>query len=403
MERYNIPKANSLDSMEGVFVEKKENTEDLKEQAYKKGYADAENSMRHDYSKDLNSMDILMDRFERYITEESEKIGDSIDNLMRLSDQITDKNLKNRIELVIDNLSKVKKGYGAPALNLQALSRYNVMRWKLDNTGSLYEEPAFVAEKLRSGTKSDLIRSINLLVWQRSSKFLDDSSLENYADIGGGDINIFQYEAAYKSDEIVAKIRAIFKHIFTELELKKPIESEFFPRPLLKCFYPDNDDTYRIVTSAEEQVIWPVKNGEIIQPDTYGFFPCFIEILRTAYRCAYLRTLEKTLNFSDKNNLPDKSVLQEFIEIRPAFNFREDQPDSLQGYEMEVVFAAPFLNEDGKDTRKIGDTVEHPIFNELLESKSKISKAVSRWQIKSPKIKTITEGNVFVSISIVYS
>ncbi|MBC7766652.1 hypothetical protein H7Y21_01500 [Arenimonas sp.] len=398
MEKYDIPEPNSLDSQEGVpdSEELSINIDEIKKEFYNEGYENATNAFKHDYSKELNTADIRIDRYEKHIKQEKERLLEQIKTIESLITETSDDKLKEGFASVIARLTEIHGQYGLPMLDLQAITRYNLMHWKLDQAGSLYEEPAFVTEKLLEGTKKDIVSSVNLLVWYRSPELTDATYAQKLA---GRDMHIFAYDLGYKLESKV--IDDIMKHLRADLNVSIEDMDHYIPRPLLKCFSPQDVEHDKVV-DVNDQALWPIKDEKIIRPHMFGFMPTIIEVLRTAYRSAYLNTLSKTLKVQRPDELVRRQVnagspYQDYIEIKPKPIFKENDSDSLKSYELDIRFPLPFAD---TENIKEGDEVKSNLFNQLEEGRRLMGKAVSGWSISSPKVYKIIDDEVIVSVVI---
>lgn len=290
---------------------------------------------KHDYSKDLNSNDIRMDRYERHVKQEREKLQTLIEKTSAL--ETTDASSTAKA-FVVEGLKEVHREYGVPLLDLMALTRYQMMRQKAKNAGSLYEEPQFCVERLIDGTKNDVVRVVNLLVWMRSPEWIDPARApqENGRDFAAWG-RIFAYETVASNH-----LSRIAEHLFHKLEFQLEELDHYFPRPLLRCLVPQDGGERE--SALTEPFLWPQHEGNPVRPHLFGFFPLFVEAMRSAYLHAYAATLDRVLALGRKQDVPQRAVgvqhpFQQFITLRPTWRLEAD--GRVRDYRLKISFSGP--------------------------------------------------------------
>jgi hypothetical protein len=290
---------------------------------------------KHDYSKDLNSNDIRMDRYERHVKKEREKLQTLIEKTSALETIDASGRAKSS---VVEGLKEVHREYGVPLLDLMALTRYQMMRQKAKDASSLYEEPQFCVERLIDGTKNDLVRVVNLLVWMRSPEWIDPAraSQENGRDFAAWG-RIFAYETVASNH-----LSRIAEHLFHNLGFQLEELDHYFPRPLLRCLVPQDGGERE--SALTEPFLWPQHEGNPVRPHLFGFFPLFVEAMRSAYLHAYAATLDRVLTIGRKQDVPRRAVgvqhpFQQFITLRPIWRLEAD--GRVRDYRLKISFSGP--------------------------------------------------------------
>lgn len=325
---------------------------------------------QHDYSKDLNSNDIRMDRYERHVKQEREKLQTLIENTSALEIIDTSDRAKSS---VVEGLKEVHREYGVPLLDLMALTRYQMMRQKAKDASSLYEEPQFCVERLIDGTKNDVVRVVNLLVWMRSPEWVDPARApqENGRDFAAWG-RIFAYET-FASNHL----SRIAEHLFHQLGFQLEELDHYFPRPLLRCLVPQDGGERE--PALTDPFLWPLHEGNTVRPHLFGFFPLFVEAMRAAYLHAYAATLDRVLALGRKQDVPQRAVavqhpFQQFITLRPTWRLEAD--GRVRDYRLKISFSGPpSLAAPSSATLPLGDWHSEAACFQKLVSQWKASEA----------------------------
>jgi hypothetical protein len=105
-------------------------------------------SFAHDYAKDLNASDILLDR-----------LRSAIEKSKRIPEMVLDHELRAAIA---NELEDLRFTYDAAALR----NRFMMAHLWAKTEGRLYEQPQWCVDRLMSGTKRGLYELIRCLVWE---------------------------------------------------------------------------------------------------------------------------------------------------------------------------------------------------------------------------------------------
>jgi len=299
-----------------------------------------QSSTLHDFSKDLNALDIQMERYQRFLADERTKFGSLIERLEKLPAQEPGTNeTHKKISL---GLRAILDQYGLPALDLQMLTRFQMMHMKAENARSLYEQPQFCVERLNRGSKADIARVVNFLVWMRSHEWVDPARTWEQ----GQDFDAWGRIFVYENRDNPANVHVIelARHLFSDLGVQIEELGECFPRPLLRCIRHTGQEAVEV--GPDEPFLWPEHNGHPVRPSVYGFLPLFVFSLRAAYLHTYVATLETGKNARSKSELsrrlPDgRHPNQRYITLQPSF-IRGEQ-GSISNYQLAIRFPATLM------------------------------------------------------------
>lgn len=256
----------------------------------------------HDYSKDLNAVDMAFGRLGRSISEKKERIR----GILTSSEP--------SINLVLQNLDDLSIDYDYSSLR----DRFMMAHLRAGTEGRLYEQPQWCIDLLAKGTRGDIDQIIDLLAWEplgsshyRKLAGNKSPSFEEVADWS----RLFAYDEHGLHPEIDEVLSRHLKRCFLDPAMSDDEFGRKHPPPVLNPEYKERMDVPLIsVFSGEGSRRFALG----------GLFPLFVFSLRAAFQHAWLTTFLKAAASPScpPNGLPPEAVCLSESRLPPSDDYR---------------------------------------------------------------------------------
>lgn len=257
---------------------------DLREKEKKQSQQAGFLASAHDYSKDLNALDIRLGHYQTLLDSTRLEIKSDTAKLS-LPDQVHNfPEIADRIDLKLDQLQQ-------PQLNWMLQKRFLISHQRTQTENRLYEQPEWCMQFVQGGTLRDLYHLCKVLVWlpvgHQGYKKLAEEEPDQFSDSWNW-ARLFAFEEGDSSDQgkrLAVKLASVIRERFQRGNYTNKDFTNDFPPPTLKS-HPQE--------SLDIQLLWSgFQSGKI--EDRWlpirGLLPLLVFSLRAAFQHAWLRTV----------------------------------------------------------------------------------------------------------------